>query len=754
MKKRPSPTLPVLCGLVIVASISTVHAAKPKIPATTATSSSALDEGAIKIVEKVKPSLVKITQMGRDGADGLGSGFIISEDGLIATNLHVVGEARRLQVETSDGKTFEVKAIHASDHRGDLAILKVEAKGLKPLLLGDSDQAKQGQPIVAMGNPRGLAFSVVQGVVSAIREVEGNSMIQIAVPIEQGNSGGPLLDRQGQVLGLLTLKSLRTENLGFAMPVNLLKKLLAKPNPVPMERWLTIGVLDPRLWKPLLGARWTQRATVVKSELPGEGFGGRTLCLSQSTEPTVPFEVAVSVKLDDESGAAGLVFCSDGTDRSYGFYPTAGQLRLTRFDGPDVFSWTPFQTVDSAAYHPGEWNDLRVRVEEKRIICYVNGQKVLEQDDDEYRTGKAGLCRFRAPGAQYKNFRVGSDLTDKPISPEIASAVTKTLDGYAANPATKESTVDSLLADTGVAHRLVVERAKKLEQEAAALRKLDVALQQKSVAKALARELAKPEEKIDLFHATLLLAKHDNQNVDPGMYHRMVDRMAEELKDDAAIKKGGETALKRLNQFLFDENGFHGSRNDYDNIANRHMNEVMDDREGLPITLAVLYLELGQKLGIKGLFGAGLPGRFMVGYRKDEASPLLLIDVFEGGTLITEDDQTIKTLLEPLSTAGEDLLKPATKKMIVQRMINNLIGVVSGGDSMKVEMLPYLNLMLEIDPTAWRQRGQRAMIRMRAKDVAGTRDDLRKILDNPPPEMDEEQVQQLQRLFQNLGDMQ
>ena len=749
MKERFSPALAPVVLVVLALVFQTAPmamAAKPK--GSHSTSSSPGDEGATKIVEQVKPSIVKITQMGREGADGLGSGFIISEDGLIATNLHVVGQGRRLQVETSDGKTFEVKSVQASDHHVDLAILKVDGKGLKALELGDSDQAKQGQPIVAMGNPQGLAFSVVQGVVSATREIEGNSMIQLAVPIEQGNSGGPLLDRQGHVLGILTLKSVRTENLGFAMPVNALKKLVAKPNPVPMERWLTIGVLDSRLWKPLLGARWTQHATVVKSELPGEGFGGRTLCLSQATEPTVPYEVAVSVKLDDESGAAGLVFCSDGGDRCYGFYPTGGQMRFTRFDGPDVFSWMP-TTVESAAYHAGEWNDLRVRVEAKHITCYVNGQKVIEQDDEEYRAGKAGLCRFRAPGAQYKNFRVGNDLTDKPIPEEIVTQVTQKLDAYAAKPGSKDSTVDSLLEDTSTSHRLVVERAKKLEQEATALRKLDQALQQKSVARAIARELSKPEEKINLFHAALLLAKHENANVDPGMYHRMVDRMADELKEDAEIKKGGEPAVKRLSQFLFEENGFHGSRSDF--VANDHMNEVMDDREGLPITLAVLYLELSQKVGIKGLFGVGLPGRFMVGYRKDEDADLTLIDVFDGGKMMSLD-QTIQAVLDPDTTLPKDSLAPATKKSVILRMIGNLTNAIIGDDTMKPEILPYLNLILEIDPSSWRQRGQRAMLRMRAKDIEGTRDDLRKILENPPAEMDEDQVQQLQRLFQNLGD--
>lgn len=732
--------------LAIAASASAAPKHKPLKPA----EDSVADEGAIKIMEKVKPSLVKITQIGRDGADGLGSGFVISEDGMIATNLHVVGQGRRLQVETSDGKSYEVKSVLASDYHVDLALLKVEARGLKPLVLGDSDQAKQGQPIVAMGNPQGLAFSVVQGVISATREIEGNTMLQLAVPIEQGNSGGPLLDRQGHVLGILTLKSMRTENLGFAMPVNALKKLIAKPNPVPMDRWLTIGVLDPRLWKPLMGARWTQHATVVKSELTGEGFGGRTLCLSQGVEPTVPFEVAVSVKLDDESGAAGLVFCSDGGDRHYGFYPTAGQLRLTRFDGPDIYSWTPFQTVDSAAYRPGEWNDLRVRVEDKHIICFINGQKVIEQDDDEFRAGKAGLCRFRAPGAQYKNFRVGNDLTDKPIPAEIAEKVGRTLDAYTSKPATKDTAVESLLGDSTNAHRLVVERAKKLEQEAAALRKLDVVLQQRTTVRALVKELSKPEDKIDLFHASLLLAKHDNPNVDPGMYHRMVDRMVEELKDDAEIKKGGEPALKRLNHFLFEENGFHGSRHDYDNIANRHMNEVLDDREGLPITLAVLYLEMGRQLGIKGLFGASVPEHFMVGYQKDEKAPVKLVDVFDGGRILAIDNNKAEAIVESDSDEAGNFLKPAPKKAIVMRMVNNLIGVVGGEDRMKPEVLPYFNLMLEIDPGYWQLRGQRAMIRMRAKDIEGARNDLRKILDNPPPEMNDDQVQQLQRLFQNL----
>ena len=118
------------------------------------------------IAEMVKPSLVKVIQVGRQGMAGLGSGFVVRADGLIATNRHVIGEARRLKVETSDGKVEEVTEVFASDVHLDLALLRVSRKDLKPLPLGDSDKLRQGDRIVAMGNPEGLAYSVVEGVIS------------------------------------------------------------------------------------------------------------------------------------------------------------------------------------------------------------------------------------------------------------------------------------------------------------------------------------------------------------------------------------------------------------------------------------------------------------------------------------------------------------------------------------------------------------------------------------------------------------
>src|SRR5262249_42582619 len=160
----------------------------------------------------------------------------------------------------------------------------------------------------------------------------------------------------------LTIKSLLTPNLGFAVAVNALKPLLAKPNPVPMSAWLTIGALDPDEWQPRGGSRWRRRAGRILVEGAGDGFGGRSLCLSPHPAPELPFEVAVTVKLADESGAAGLAFHADGVDRHYGFYPSAGQLRLTRFEGPDVFTWKVLRQQASPHYHPGDWNTLKVRL--------------------------------------------------------------------------------------------------------------------------------------------------------------------------------------------------------------------------------------------------------------------------------------------------------------------------------------------------------------------------------------------------------
>src|SRR3954465_4144142 len=188
-----------------------------------------------EIADKARSSVVVITQRARDGSvEGVGSGFVVSKIGLIATSLHVIGEGRPIEIRFADGKKFAVTEVHAWDRKLDLAIVRIAETNLPALKLGESAEVKQGASVVAMGNPRGLTHSVVQGVVSAFRDFENGRMIQLAIPIEPGNSGGPLLDASGRVVGILEMKSAVTENLGFATPIDTLKMLLDKPNPVPI----------------------------------------------------------------------------------------------------------------------------------------------------------------------------------------------------------------------------------------------------------------------------------------------------------------------------------------------------------------------------------------------------------------------------------------------------------------------------------------------------------------------------------------
>lgn len=715
---------------------------------------------AAELASVITPSLVKVMQVGREGMDGLGAGFVIRQDGLIATNKHVIGEARRIQVETSDGEKHDVTEVYASDVHLDLAILRVAKQGLKPLMLGDSAKVKQGEPVVAMGNPEGLSFSIVEGLISAVREIDEVPMIQVAMPIERGNSGGPLLDKQGRVLGLLTLKSLKTENLGFAMPVNALKKLIDKPNPVPMSRWLTIGVLDRRTWKPEMGAQWTQHAGVIHSSLMGDGFGGRSLCLWVADEPPVTFEAAVTVRLEDESGAAGLVFCADKENRHYGFYPTGGKLRLTRFEGPDVYSWTVLAEMETDAYRKGDWNALRVRVDEQRIKCFVNGKQVLDQADTVLRGGRLGLCKFRMPSAEFKGFRWGGDLSEKSVNPEFVESVKKSVGEFLkSEPGGQDSAIAHLLADPSSGRRLLVEQRKTLEKDVSALKELERELHRRAVTKELVRQLSKPDEKIDLLRCALLVSKHDNPEIDVEQYHRGVSRLVDELKDDPALKRGTAPGVRRLSQFMFEENGFHGSRHDYSNNSNSYINEVLDDREGLPITLSVLYLEMAKRLGLKEVFGLGLPGQFMVGYRDKPDSDLRVINVFDGGKEMSEAE-ALSFIGEPSGTFPDEFRNPASPKSVILRMIRNLL---RNAQEMEEEAkqarkannsdpMPYLNLLIAVDPDSMSERFSRAVLRDTRGDKRGAREDVSWLIAHPPEDLPADQRERLNRWFESLSE--
>jgi S1-C subfamily serine protease len=166
---------------------------------------------------------------------GTGSGFIISEDGRILTNRHVVSGSEQLTVNLADKKVYKARVL-GIDSRNDMAIIKIEPKGKLPYLkLGDSDGLQVGQKVLAIGNPFGFEGTLTTGIVSSlgrtIQPEEGRpleDMIQTDAAINPGNSGGPLLDSHGNVIGINTAIYGPQGNigLGFAMPINRAKAML------------------------------------------------------------------------------------------------------------------------------------------------------------------------------------------------------------------------------------------------------------------------------------------------------------------------------------------------------------------------------------------------------------------------------------------------------------------------------------------------------------------------------------------------
>jgi len=703
-----------------------------------------------EVVKYAKPSVVVISHAGRDtNQQALGTGFVISKDGLIATNLHVIGQGRAVQLHTHDGRRLEVTEVHAFDRHLDLAILRVKADDLAPLEIGDSSAAAQGEQLVVLGNPRGLKHSVVAGVLSGTREIEGRNMLQIAMPIEPGNSGGPVLDMRGRVLGVVTMKSAITENLGFAVTSNLLKPLLDKPNTVPLDRWLKIGSLDLKQWKPLFGARWQKRGGRIVVSGAGEGFGGRSLCIWQNPPPEPPYESAVWVKLNDESGAAGLIFCSDGDEKHYGFYPSGGKLRLSRFDGPDVFSWNVLGEVASQHYLPGEWNHLKVRVEKDKLRCFVNDHQVFESKDRKFAAGSVGLAKFRDTEAEYRRFEVAPQIVTAMLSDD---ALAKTREAIAKLPRLADLTPQALADLSGAKSEQSAEalarQAKELRQRADELERVAADLRsQKVVAELAAIVKANPDD-FDLLRACLLVARLDGEEIDVEEYVRVVDHMAGEIQ--AKLKKDANEAARiaALNEFLFQENGFHGSRTEYYHRANSYLSRVLDDREGLPITLSILYMELARRLDVK-VVGVGLPGHFVVQHVPADGDAQL-IDVFEEGKPLTRDDADTMVRNFADRPLEESDLAPATDRAILIRVLTNLLGVAQRRADREA-MLRYLDAMLALDSTLVRERGMRAMVRFETGRKTAAVGDLDWILEQQPEGVELEKVRELREFFRRAG---
>jgi S1-C subfamily serine protease len=215
---------------------STAPLASPAPPAASDGGQPAGAQGVQEVVARSSPAVVKIT-VGEGGGGRLGSGFVISEDGLVLSNSHVVEDAEAVTATFEDGTETRARVL-GRDESTDLAVLRVGdlPPGVEPLQLGSSLPLVVGDPVVAIGNPFGLERTATTGIVSALKRVirapndfEIQNVIQTDAAINQGNSGGPLLDAGGRVVGINTqiaTGSGGNDGIGFAVPVDTLRPIV------------------------------------------------------------------------------------------------------------------------------------------------------------------------------------------------------------------------------------------------------------------------------------------------------------------------------------------------------------------------------------------------------------------------------------------------------------------------------------------------------------------------------------------------
>ena len=194
-------------------------------------------EKAFDTIVEIRSTIVTQSFFGQSEGEAIGSGVIISEDGYIVTNYHVIENASNLKIISASGEEYDATII-GSDERSDIAIVKINATGLKYVSLADSDKLKLGQEVIAIGNPLGEGLSCCNGIISALAKdiiINNNPMtvIQTNAAVNAGNSGGGLFNMNGDLVGVVNAKSSASyfdetsvEGMGYAIPSNNVAKIM------------------------------------------------------------------------------------------------------------------------------------------------------------------------------------------------------------------------------------------------------------------------------------------------------------------------------------------------------------------------------------------------------------------------------------------------------------------------------------------------------------------------------------------------
>jgi len=257
--------------------------------------------------------------------------------------------------------------------------------------------------------------------------------------------------------------------------------------------------------------------------------------------------------------------------------------------------------------------------------------------------------------------------------------------------------------------------------------------------------LARDEAEIDLARACLLIAADAYPGLDVDRYLGEIERLAARLRARLPPGGGAEEWVLALNQFLFDDLGYSGNAGNYYDPRNSFLNEVLERRTGIPITLSVLYLEIGRRIGLE-LEGVSFPGHFLVRLRLRGA--MLVLDPFSGGEALSEADlrERLQRVIPEGAAGGvpvnalplDPFLEPAGKRQILARLLRNLKGIYRDADKPQ-RLLEVLNRMLAVAPEAHGELRERGLLYQRMECYRAALKDLQdySALEPEAPDIDD-----------------
>ena len=250
------------------------------------------------------------------------------------------------------------------------------------------------------------------------------------------------------------------------------------------------------------------------------------------------------------------------------------------------------------------------------------------------------------------------------------------------------------------------------------------------------------DERIDLVRASLSIARTEYPSLDIEKYLVRVDELARRV--GACIPEAGDAAqtIAALNQVLFQEEGFRGNREDYYDPRNSFLNDVVDRKLGIPISLAVLYMEVARRVGFP-LFGVGMPGHFLLKHYDVEGRQVL-IDCFDQGHILSDSDcqQRLDEIYSGQLPLQPDFLMAVSRRQILTRILNNLKTVYLSKRSFK-KALPLVDLVLVIYPRSPEDVKQRALLRYSLELMRGAAEDLEQYLKMSPDASDADEIRQM-----------